>query len=274
MPEERETLRTTFNEDALLYDRARPSYPAAVFDEIDRRLTSVPLSGAPRTLEVGCGTGQASLSLARRGHRLLAVELGSDMARMARANLAKFAQVEVINDDFEQWTPENAEFDLVVSATAFHWLDPATRLTRVSRLLRPGGLLALIQTIHISGPSDAFFADVQGCCYERWDPETPSDVRLPQLRDLPATSVYEIEQAVEFSDPEVRRFAVDHRYDAEQYLDLLGTFSNHRVLPPVNRDGLLSCVQEHINAEPGQSIVKSVAFELSTAVKSPDVRPG
>jgi SAM-dependent methyltransferase len=265
MADDREALRATFDEDALLYDRARPTYPTAIFDAIEERTAGDP-AAALRVLEIGCGTGQATLPLAARGYRVLAVDLGRDMARVARRNLERFPNVEVVNADIEQWDPPTADFDLVVSATAFHWLDPATRLLRVAHLLRPGGLVALIQTIHVAGSSDGFFNDAQRC-YERWDPATPTRLRLPRLDDLPVTSFYGLEKAPEFQDVELQRFVVDHRYTAEQYLDLLSTFSNHRALPPADREGLFACLRHRVDAEPDRTITKSVAFELGTALR-------
>src|SRR5215204_3173875 len=112
MPEDRLTLRTRFNENALLYHRARPTYPPAVFDAIFDRLPH-PARAAPRVLEIGCGTGQATRPLAERGCEVLAVDLGADMTEVARSNLAAFANVEVIHADIEQWDPSETNFDLV-----------------------------------------------------------------------------------------------------------------------------------------------------------------
>lgn len=265
MAEDRLALRATFDEDAQRYDRARPTYPDVVFDAISARLPQ-PGGRTPRVLEIGCGTGQATRPLAERGYRVLAVDLGVDMVEVARRNLAKFPQVEVVRADAEQWDPPSTGFDLVLSATAFHWLDPASRFARVASWLRPGGLLALIQTIHIAGPCDAFFIDAQRC-YEQFDPDTPDGgMRLLHLGELPDVGEYGIEQAEEFQAVELQRFAVDHHYTAEQYLDLLGTFSNHRALPEANREGLFACLRRRIEAEPAQKITKSVAFELSSAL--------
>ncbi|GAA4829219.1 class I SAM-dependent methyltransferase [Actinomycetospora corticicola] len=264
MEDDRSVRRTTFDEDALLYDRARPTYPEDLFDAIDRRLPA----DRPRTLEIGCGTGQATVSLAQRGHRVLAVELGAALAEVARRNLARFPQVEVVTADVERWELEEADFDLVVCATAFHWLDPATRFARVARLLRHGGLLALVQTIHVAGSSAAFFTEVQQC-YARWDPATPPDLRIPALGDLPPASAYGLEDAEEFDAAETRRFGVDLSYDAARYLDLLATFSNHRSLPTAQREGLFACLRRRIAREPGGTVVRSVAFELSTAFRRP-----
>ncbi|WP_433798121.1 class I SAM-dependent methyltransferase [Actinomycetospora sp. CA-084318] len=241
----RETLRATFDEDAELYARARPVCPDVLVEAIDRRLATA----HPRTLEIGCGTGQATVALARRGHRVVAVELGGDLARVARRTLVAFPQVEVVHADIERWEPATAGFDLVVCATAFHWLDPATRFARVARLLRPGGLLALVQTLHVSGPSDAFFADLQSSCYARWMPDAPAHLPLVSISALPSRSAYGLEDAEEFTAPEMLRVPVDLSYDAERYVDLLRTFSNHRALPAARLDGLLACIRARIATE-------------------------
>src|SRR4051812_18802554 len=88
-------LRTTFAEDAELYDRCRPGYPPEVFTALN------PRPGMP-VLEIGPGTGQATLPLARHGCVVTAVELGASLAAVARRKLAGFP-VDVQVGDFEDW---------------------------------------------------------------------------------------------------------------------------------------------------------------------------
>jgi len=115
-------LRATFDEDALLYERARPGYPPTMFDDI-AALTSLPAGG--RVLEVGSGTGQITLTLARRGYRIDAIELGANMAAVARARLRDFPLAEIRVGAFEDVPAAEAAYDLLISGTAFHWVDPA-----------------------------------------------------------------------------------------------------------------------------------------------------
>ena len=93
-------LRATFNEAAELYDRARPGYPSRMFDEL---ADLVGLAPGCRVLEIGCGTGQATMPLAERGCQVVAVEVGAEMAGVARRNLAPFPSVEVVTAAFEDW---------------------------------------------------------------------------------------------------------------------------------------------------------------------------
>ncbi len=59
-------LKTTFNQDAENYDRARPTYPEALFDDL---VSMTGLGTGAMVLELGCGTGQATVALAMRGYR-------------------------------------------------------------------------------------------------------------------------------------------------------------------------------------------------------------
>ena len=72
--DKREELRQTFGQAAERYDRARPEYPEALFDDL---VTLAGLTPGDRLIEVGCATGKATRPLARRGFRITCVELGA-----------------------------------------------------------------------------------------------------------------------------------------------------------------------------------------------------
>jgi SAM-dependent methyltransferase len=156
---QRQRLRRTFEEVPELYDCARPSYPAQVFDDL-AALAQLP--AAARIVEIGCGTGQATVPLAERGYHITCVELGERLAAVARRKLSVYPTVEVVNADFETWKPSHGEFDAAISFTAFHWIDPELRYERSASVLRLGGALAVVGTKHVlTEGGDQFFADVQ-----------------------------------------------------------------------------------------------------------------
>jgi SAM-dependent methyltransferase len=245
---EREQLRAIFDEAAELYDRARPGYPPQLFEDLAELAGLQP--GA-RVLEIGPGTGQATLPLAERGYAITAVELGPDLAAVARRKLARFPSLEIVVGAFEQWPLPDEPFDLVISATAFHWLDPAIRVTRSADALRPGGTLATISTHHIAG--------------EHWDPATPPGLRLEPADVIPRDSA-EIEESGRFVVPPVfRRYEWEHTYSTAEYLDLLHTYSGHRALDQAARTGLIECIRQLIDARHGGSISKRYMTELRAA---------
>ncbi|WP_344520123.1 class I SAM-dependent methyltransferase [Streptomyces rectiviolaceus] len=254
-------LRGSFDGDAELYERARPRYPAGLVEALGRQAG---LGAGSRVLEVAPGTGQLSVPLARTGSALTAVELGPALAAVARRNLAPYPRAHVEVAEFEAWALPPEPYDLVVCATAFHWLDPAVRVPKMRDALRAGGILAVVTTEHVAGGSSEFWVEVQEC-YERWDPDaTEPGLRLPEESTV-RTDTGEIERADRLGPVTVRRFSRDITYTADQYIDVLRTYSGHRALDEDTRDGLLGCVRELIERRHGGVIVKRYLHELITA---------
>ena len=106
-----------FDEIAAEYDRHRPAYPDEL---IDRACRIAGLGAGDTVLEVGCGSGQLTRSLAGRGLRVTAVEPGTNLLSLARQNLAGAGELEFVNDRFEDVRPPHGRFRAVFSASAFH----------------------------------------------------------------------------------------------------------------------------------------------------------
>ncbi|MEV6741788.1 class I SAM-dependent methyltransferase [Streptomyces sp. NPDC051104] len=254
----RARLSRTFDEDAELYDRARPGYPPELFDDLAELAGARPGS---RVLEVGCGTGQATVPLAERGCRITAVEAGPHMAAVARRNLAGAPAVEVVTADFESWPLPEEPFDAVVSATAFHWIDPAVRMAKAADALRPGGALAVVRSQHVRGGTEEFFVEVQRC-YERFDPDTSPGLRPPAAADIDGTDhAEEVARSCRFGPTVFRRYERDLTYTTSDYLELLRTYSGHRALPEAARTGLLECVAGLIDGRYGGRVTKRYLIE-------------
>ena len=264
MSEERTKLRAVFDEAALLYDEVRPGYPEELFDDV------VSLSGIPsggRILEIGCGTGQATVPFARRSYRILCVELGENLAAVARRNLGTYPRAEVHVGPFEEWRPQEVPFDLVVSATAFHWLDPEVAYPRVANALRAGGSLALFWNVHAHTEADrGFFAQVQRI-YDRETPEIvgPEDYKgPPRPEDVPSRTP-EIENSGLFEVEATRNYRWDETYDAAGYLSVLNTYSGHRSLSNNARERLFRGIADLIDQRFGGSITKGYLTTLYVA---------
>jgi SAM-dependent methyltransferase len=256
---DRERLRATFTEDAELYDRARPGYPPRMFDDL---AGMVGLGPGCRVLEIGCGTGKATVPLARLGCRIVAVELGPQMAAVARRHLAGHADVHIIEAVFEDWPLPREPFDVVFAATAFHWIDPAVRVEKAAAALRPGGALATVATHHVAGGTERFFAEVQNC-YERFDP-TPPNLRLSAADDI-AEDDEEITRSGRFDEALFLRYEWELPYSSAEYLDVLRTYSGHRALAPAARRGLLRCIADLIERDHGGEVTKRYLTELRVA---------
>lgn len=133
-------LRTTFNEDEYNYDKARPDYPDELFEDI---FSYIDLSENSNVLEIGIGTGQATLPFLNNGCNVTAVELGDKLAKYCQNKFSEFSNFKIINSDFiTADLPENS-FDLIYSATAFHWIPKDGGYAKIKSLLKPDGTVAL-----------------------------------------------------------------------------------------------------------------------------------
>lgn len=245
-----------------LYQRARPTYPDQLFDDLAELAC---LREGARVLEIGCGTGQATLPLAQRGYSVLCVELGEGLAAAARRNLAPFPNVEVVQANFETWEPERAEFDSIVAFTAFHWVDPELRYGKAARLLRERGSLAVAGSLHVRRrDGDTFWADVQ----EDYDAVVPSpDNRPPPFPDEIDDLRDEIEGSGRFAYVAWRRYVWDQPYSADEYISLLDTYSGHRALDDERREQLYDRIRRRIEARPEARVTKTYITMLNVARK-------
>ncbi|MBA3276806.1 MAG: class I SAM-dependent methyltransferase [Chloroflexia bacterium] len=248
-----------FDEQAELYHQVRPRYPESIFDDL------VALSGIPeraRLLEIGAGTGIATGVLARRGYDIVALEPGARLAAVASQNLERFPNVSIESARFEDWRVPDERFDLIYSATAFHWIEPAVRYAKSARALEPDGCLAILEYQHVAGGDDEFFEAAQPC-YERHVPGTRPWTSMPTWNDPP--DLAEMERSGLFELVGLRQEREVVTYDTEQYFNLISTYSGTIALDVDARARLLECLATLMDRDFGGSVRKSYRFELIVA---------
>jgi SAM-dependent methyltransferase len=257
---DRDTLRRTFDSDAERYDRARPHYPAELVADL-ARLTGI--GPGRRVLEVAPGTGQLTVPLAGLGCGITAVELGPALAAVARRNLARYPDAQVVTGAFEDWPLPDEPFDAVVCATALHWFDPAAWVAKVADALRPGGAVATVATHHVVGGTPGFFEDSQDC-YLRWEPATTPGFRLPTPAQVPQDSS-DLDAPGLLTPVVFRRYERDLEYTSAAFTDTLRTYSNILSLTQEAREGLVGCLGSLIDSRYQGRITKRYLFELRIA---------
>jgi SAM-dependent methyltransferase len=235
--------RLVFGEVAEAYHDERPGYPAPLFDDV------VALAEGRAALEVGAGTGKATADFAARGMDVLALEPSAEMAAVARGAVPE--DVRFVLSGFEDFSTDE-RFDLVYAAQSWHWVDEERGFAKAGELLRPGGLLALFWNLPVLDGSDLererdeVYRRLQPALYERG-----------HARELDYAE--RIRASGRFGEVSVREYPWTERRSAESWVRLLGTFSDHRLLPDDDRDALLGEVARVIERHGGFIEVRHVA---------------
>jgi len=256
----------SFDSVAESYERARPDYPAELFDDLVRH-TGV--ARGDRVLEIGPGSGKATRPLAERGLRVTCVELGPMLAARAQAALAEYPNVEVVQSSFEAWRPPDAgRFDLAVAATSWHWIDPDVRYRKTFDLLRHGGHLAFWSATHVlPDGGDPFFREIQDV-YDEIGEGLPVDAAWPRPRELPDARD-EIEATGLFDLVSVDQYGWEVVYDADGYIDLLQTFSGHISMAPWQRERLYGEIRRRLGERPDGLLRRGWGAVLHVARRRP-----
>jgi SAM-dependent methyltransferase len=234
-------LRAVFDLAAEDYQRTRPVCPPELFDDLVRLAGLAP---GDRVVEIGCGTGQATVPLAERGLAVTAIELGTKLADMARSRLAGFPAVRVITGAFEDWQPPAEPTDAVVAVNSLHWVPEGLRYARPHEVLRPGGFLAVVgcQWARPAG-GHRFWSDVQEdyqAVGYAGDPPPPPEQIGP--RHLPPNA------SGLFTEVASLRYPFEVRYTAADYLTILATQSSTHALGAARRDDFLGRVGRRLES--------------------------
>jgi len=249
MDELSERRRLSFGSVAEQYDRARPGYPDAMIDEtlayagisdIAGPQASNALDGGggktARALEVGAGTGIATRQFAARGLAITVLEPDAEMIAVnhSRADLEGI-ELTLQLTDFEHAEFEPHSFQLVYSATAWHWVTPGLRYELAARALASGGALATFWNTPVwSGTAirpalDQVYNDVAARFAVTWSGVESPTVGQPDA-DQENEWERELDGNLDFTDLELRYYTWHQAYTREQYLTLIGTHSDHVLL--------------------------------------------
>jgi SAM-dependent methyltransferase len=201
----------SFGSVAEQYDRYRPTYPGALIDDLAALRPG-------QVLDVGCGTGKAAVALVSRGLSVLGVEPDERMADVARD---RGIPVEV--GAFETWDDAERRFDLITCGQSWHWIDPSRGIPKAARVLRPGGTIARFWNYYVlDEPVISAFEGV----YNEHAPEA----RRGGPRASVAADPLVDDDA--FNSVEARTYRWEHSMSAEEWVALVGTFSDHQRLGP------------------------------------------
>ncbi|BDI30778.1 methyltransferase type 11 [Capsulimonas corticalis] len=249
-----------FDEVAERYDAVRPTYPIELRDAVAAYLPA----GGGRILEIGCGTGQATSLFAPLGHSILALEPGPRLAALAAKKLQTYAGVAVETVTFEEWDLVKEPFDMVLSATAFHWVHPEIRYIKTVRALKEDGTLAIFWNVP-ADEENTLSREIQKVYDQHMHGNSGRSIRQPLHRRIQAW-VDEIDRSALFGPVAASQFPWSEWLPTDRYLQLLETYSDHYTLPETNKrrlyDGLTDILERN-----GGGIQKAYVATLYTMRK-------
>ncbi len=213
------------------YDRMRPGYPPELVDDVVRFASN----GAAEALDVGAGTGKATLAFADRGIAVTAVEPDAAMAAILTSRLAARPNVTVVVSSFEEYVPRE-QVDLLFSAQAWHWTDPASRWQRAAAAVSDGGALALFwNRDHVADP---YVAGLIGSALATYAPQIGVDESIDDASLTMSWPWGDLDSRPEFTDLNVLTYRRERCISSADYVSNLSTHSAYRVLDPVVRERL------------------------------------
>ncbi len=218
--------RMTFNEVPAFYDRYRPRYVPELFDDL---LRYAGLGLQSKALEIGLGTGQATGPLLATGAQVTALEPGSDLAAFARERFAAQDNLAVVETDFEGFDPGEGVYDLIYSATAFHWIRPEAGFPKLRALLKPGAAVALFWNHPYVNRQDEPAHRAMRQVYARYSPRPEGE--LKEFGEADCARYQQLLAQYGFEDISVTLYRQTRLLSADDYIGLMNTYSDHLSKP-------------------------------------------
>jgi len=230
-----------FNEVPDEYDKWRPTYVSELYADI---MAYSGLTQGSRALEVGIGTGQATLPILETNCRLTAVELGAELAEYTRKKFHDYKNFEIISAAFEDYEFAENSLDLIYSASAFHWVPENIGYQKVYKLLKPGGAFARF-AVHPykDKENEALHLAIQEV-YAKYMPDSSLG---PEWGEEMAGKIADIAKKYGFVDIDYKLYHQKRVFDAESYAALISTYSPNRALGEERLEGFTNEIKEAIN---------------------------
>lgn len=250
--------RVHFDEIVENYDRVRWNYPDELYKDIfDYTKTNI----SKNAIEIGAGTGKATLPFLENGYNVTAIELGINMAEFLKNKFIDNNKFNVIISAFEDTSLEKENYDLVFAASSFHWVDPEIGCPKVFSILRNGGVFALFRSNNLSDRDHDLYSEFQEVYKKYYHKPYVEPIKLTEedfwepkringgfgFNDLCDYGFINISK---------KHYYSEIIYNSDDYIGLLDTMSDHRSLPENDRKGLYTGIKEIILKHGGLYKVK------------------
>ncbi len=233
-------LETTFNTVYHEYDKWRPAYLKELYDDIFDIKEITPLSNV---LEIGIGTGQATLPVLETGCNLTAIELGDQLAEYVKQKFKKYEKFNVKNIAFQDFECPSNSFDLIFSASAFHWIPEEIGYIKVFDMLKSGGIFARFANHPYK---DKERNEIHVAFEKIYAKYMPGSLVGNEYNEENAKHRADLAIKYGFTDISYKLYHRTRSFTADEYTMLLGTYSDHIAIEESTRKKFFSEIRQAI----------------------------
>ena len=255
----------TFDTVSYEYDKFRPGYAGEVYDSI---FEYVNVDHTSKVLEIGSGSGQATAPVLDRGCFFTSVEPGKNFAEILTGKFGNNERFSIVNEKFEDVVLKENTYDLVYAATSFHWIEEKAGYEKVFSILKEGGAFARFRNHPFVSKEDPLLAERTDDIYDEYYNKYYNIKRTPRTE-------YSVNQAKElafvaekygFSDIKYHLFHRKRVFTSDEYISLLGTYSDHIAIREDIRHEFFAKIKDAID-DSGGMITISDTIDLQLARK-------
>lgn len=238
-----------FNNIIADYEFARPGYPESLFEDI---IVFAKLAHGARLLEIGAGPGQATDYFVKHGYSVTSLEIGENQVNFLGEKYSSFPNFRAVHSSFEEYAVPEESFDLVFSATAFHWIDPALGIPKAYRLLKKGGAFALFWHLESIVRQETELQSELSHIFRQHAPELDDYISPEEGKKLHIERIAQMGTDGLFGPVEAKIYRWNEEYATERYLRLLNSYSNMHEISEDKRKAIFEDVAAYFARKGGR----------------------
>ena len=239
-------LEWTFNTEAEKYEKMRPGYVSELYEDIFKY---IPINNSSNAVEIGIGGGQATLPILKTGCKITAVEYGDNLAELCRHKFKEFPRFSVVTAKFEDFMCDNNSCDIIYSASAFHWIPEDIGYKKVFQMLKSGGVFARFANHPYK---DKGREEVHEALQKIYSVYMPGSLSSNEYSEDDAKKRADIAQKYGFVDISYKLYHRTRSFSANEYISLLGTYSDHIAIEENTRKKFFLEIEKAIDNFGGQ----------------------
>mmetsp|Transcript_100872 Transcript_100872/g.289975 ORF Transcript_100872/g.289975 Transcript_100872/m.289975 type:complete len:297 (-) Transcript_100872:19-909(-) len=255
-PENKQALQQMYSGVAELYHNYRPGYSDDLVEEAFEKCKLLKNKAKAKVLELGCGPGTLTSTLARRGLDIVALDPGVGMIEKARQVCKEYPNVQLLQTTFKDFTSDD-KFDAIIAATSMHWVlaetDKEKLIEKLSNHLKEDGSLILFWNF-APEPSEELLDKVADALNQPKPFHFSNGSVAAHSERMREHTLEPLETSLYFSPFETMIHTIDENVRLESYINFLQTMSNFISMENDERELVLGTARKILGEDSGEMV--------------------